>query len=44
MLKLVASMASIKGRLTKRVISPLEKTKMDITRPPGHGYLSEIRF
>ena len=20
------------------------KTKMDITRPPGHGYLGEIRF
>ena len=51
MSKLVTRMASFKGRLavlqykeTKRAISAQEKTKMDITRPPGHGYLSEIRF
>ena len=49
MSKLVASMSSFKGRgynnkKNKRVISPQEKTKMDIKRPPGHGYLSEIRF
>ena len=42
MSKLVASMAS-NNKKTKRVISPQEKTKMDITRPPGQGYLSEIR-
>ena len=51
MTELVARMASFKGRLAvittrknKRAISKQEKTKMYITRPPGHGYLSEIRF
>ena len=47
MSKLVASMSSFKGRLaviTVRKQYKHQKTKMDITRPPGHGYLSEIRF
>ena len=43
-------MASFKGRLAIITISKLKeqslnrKKKMDITRPPGHGYLSKIRF
>jgi len=44
MSKLVAGMAGIKGRLTKRVMGTWEGAEMDIARPPGHGYLGEVRF